>query len=155
MEINGYIPMRIDREEAWKSLFSAEAWKNAIQAEKFEQVGDALYDVAVMVDFAILKGLHDAQLMFNDIIHNYSSNFNVENKLVKTVEGTFELKHPDEVEPEEGTESHPEGTRTILNYRLNMDAGNPLFNAAFEGFKHKIQEAFEEILARLETALHH
>jgi hypothetical protein len=151
MEINGHLPVQSERHEIWTAIFDENAWKEVLEAEKFEQLEEHLYEMTVNVDFAVLKGSHTARLVYSEVVKHESTNFNIENELLKKVAGSFELKNPEDVPLPEGSDAHPEGTRMVLAYRLEMDAGNPFVNAALEAFKGKIREGLEEMLQRLES----
>lgn len=151
MELSGTLPTQSNRENLWSAIFNPEAWKEALPGtERCEQTGENEFELEVPVELGFIKGHQIIKILFSEVVEHTSSNFSLENKMVKKAAGTFEIKNPDEVTPPEDSEGYPAGTQSILVYTLDMDMGNPLFNAAIEGFKGKIKEGLEEILQRLE-----
>ena len=155
MELTGSVPSQADRQQVWDALMNAEYWKEAIpDTEKYELVGENLYEMIVKVDIGPIKGNQTVNVQFSDLVPPNSCNFELQNSLVKTAKGTFTLKDPAEFSSEDGETPPPEDTLTLLAYRLEVDAGNPFFNAVIEGFKGKIKEGLEELLGRLEAKAH-
>ncbi len=151
MELSGTLPTQSGREKLWSVIFNPESWKEALpDTERCEQTGENEFELEVPVELGFIKGHQTIKIIFSEVVEGISSNFSLENKLVKKATGTFEIKNPDEVTPPEDSEGFPAGTQAILEYTMDMDMGNPLFNAALEGFKGKIKEGLEEILQRLE-----
>ncbi|NWJ96132.1 MAG: hypothetical protein HXX20_10140 [Chloroflexi bacterium] len=153
MELNDNIPCRSEKEQLWASLFNAAIWKASIpDAEKYELIGENLYEMDVITDIGPIKGLQTVQIQFSDLQPPQTCSFEVLHGLVKTAKGSFELKDSGllELEEMELFLGLPEGTRTLLFYTLEADTGNPLFNAMLETFKGKIKDGFGEILTRVE-----
>jgi hypothetical protein len=151
MELSGTLPTQSSREKLWSVIFSPEAWKEALpDTESCEQTNENEFELEIPVELGFIKGHQSIKIIFSEIVEGISSSFSLENKLVKSATGTFEILNPDEVTPPEDDEGFPVGTQAILAYTMEMDMGNPLFNAALEGFKGKIKEGLEEILQRLE-----
>ncbi len=152
MELTGSVPSEADKEVFWAALLNAQYWKEAIpDAEKFEMVGENLYELVVNVDIGPIKGNQTVMLQFSDLQPPDSGNFELQNQLIKSAKGTLELKDPSEVVVEDGAAPLPASTVSVLEYKMELDAGNPFFNAMLEGFKGKIKEGFEELVGRLEA----
>ncbi len=148
MELTGSIPSPNDKEQVWAALFNVEAWKASIeQMEKYEEVGENLYDMVVNVEIGPIKGTQEMQLEFSELEPPNSCNFEVKNKLIKSAKGRFQLT--DAVAAE--GETLPEGTKTLLKYTLDVDAGNPIFNAILKSAEDKLKEGVEWILGEVET----
>lgn len=155
MELTGSVPSQASRQQVWDALMNADYWKEAIpDTEKYELVGENLYEMVVKVDIGPIKGNQTVNVQFSDLEPPNSCNFELQNSLVKTAKGTFTLKDPSEFSSEDGETPPPADTVTLLSYRLELDAGNPFFNAVIEGFKGKIKEGLEELLGRLEAKAH-
>ncbi len=158
MEVTGSLASQVERQQLWNALMNAEYWKGAIpDAEKYEQIGPDLYEMTVKVDIGPIKGNQTVKIQFSEIEAPNSCNFDLQNSLIKTARGCFDLKDPGEISSTEGEAKDnavvapPEGTKTVLYYKLEADAGNPFFNAMLDGFKGKVKDGFEELLGRLET----
>jgi carbon monoxide dehydrogenase subunit G len=155
MELTGSVPSQAGRQQVWDALMNADYWKEAIpDAEKFELVGDNLYEMVVKVDIGPIKGHQTVNIQFSDLEPPNSCNFELQNSMIKSAKGLLTLKDPAAFSSEDGETPPPEGTVTLLAYRLEVDAGNPLFNAVLESFKGKIKEGLEEMLGRLEAKAH-
>jgi len=151
MELTGHLGLQSTREALWAAIFDTETWKRAIpDAESYEKIDDNTYEMVVKIDLAIFKGPQTLKLIFEEMVEPESSNFTIENGMIKKAAGGFEIKTPDVAPPPDNEEGYPEGTLSVLGYRLELDAGNPIFNAALEAFKGKIKEGLEEILLRLD-----
>jgi len=150
MELTGSVPSQSGRQQVWDALMSADNWKEAVpDAEKFELVGDNLYEMVVKVDIGPIKGNQTVNIQFSDLQLPNSCNFELQNSLVKTTKGSFTLKDPADFSSEDGETPPLAGTVTLLAYRLEVDAGNPFFNAVIDGYKGRIKEGLEELLGRL------
>jgi carbon monoxide dehydrogenase subunit G len=154
MELTGNVPSQNTKEQLWAAIFNTEAWKQGIEAERYEQVGEGLYEMEVNADIGPIKGKQTAKIQFTDMHEPDSCDFKIEHSLVKSASGNFELKDPTEVTPDGENAVWPTETRTVLVYKLNADMGNPIFNAVLDGFKGKIKEGFEELLGRVEANAH-
>ncbi|HEX2912404.1 MAG TPA: SRPBCC domain-containing protein [Chloroflexia bacterium] len=151
MELTGSVASQAEKERLWDAIFNASYWKEAIpDAEKYEKIGDNLYEMAVKVDIGPIKGNQTVKVQFSELQPPDSCDFEVQNQLVKTAKGSFTLKDAAEAVAVDADDPLPEGTKTVLDYRLEADAGNPFFNAMLEGFKGKIKDGFEELLGRVE-----
>jgi hypothetical protein len=151
MELTGYLGLQSTREALWEAIFETETWKRVVpDAESYEKIEDNTYEMVVKINLAVFKGTQTLKMIFEESIELISSNFTIENSMIKKATGAFEIKHPDEAPIADNEEGYPEGTLSVLGYRLELDAGNPIFNAALEGFKGKIKEGLEEILLRLD-----
>ena len=152
MELTGSLASQAERQQLWDALINVQNWKDAIpDAQKLEQVSDDLYEMEVKVDIGPIKGNQTLKIRFLDQQPPNKLDFELQNSMVKEVKGNFELKNPDEtVEGIEVPSPLPDGTRTVLYYRLNVDAGNPFFNAMLEGYKGRVKDGFDELLGRLE-----
>lgn len=156
MELTGNVPSQAEKAQLWEALFNTEVWKESIPADKYELVGDNLYEMSVEADIGPIKGTQTVKIQFSDLQPPESCNFDVQHQLVKSAQGTLELLDPASVTTEEGAEAPeiPEGTKTVLVYKIKADMGNPIFNAVLDGFKGKIKEGFEELLGRVEQKAH-
>src|SRR5690349_1475933 len=97
MELTGSVPSQASRQQVWDALMNAEYWKEAIpDTEKYELVGENLYEMVVKVDIGPIKGNQTVNVQFSDLEPPNSCNFELQNSLVKTAKGTFTLKDPSE-----------------------------------------------------------
>ncbi len=152
MEVTGSLPSQAEKQPLWDALMSADNWKAAIpDAEKYELIGENLYEMVVKIDIGPVKGNQTLQIQYSNLQPPNSCDFELQNAMVKSAKGHFDLKHPDELPTEEGAAPLPFDTRTVLVYKLEADAGNPIFNAMLDGFKDKIKSGFEELLVKLEA----
>lgn len=155
MELTSSLPCQTERGRLWAALFNTEVWKESVpDAEKYELIGDNLYEMLINADLGPIKGAQTIKIQFSELQPPASCNFELQHSLVKTAKGNFELKNMSDVplEAEDGQMLVvPAGTQTILNYTLNADTGNPLFNVVLDGFKDKIKQGFEELLTQLDT----
>ncbi len=150
MEVTGSVYSQASRQAIWDALMSPQIWKEAIpEAEKYELVGENLYETEVKVDIGPIKGNQTVQIQFSELQPPDKCNFELINSLVKSAKGSVELKSPTGFVPEEGATPPTETTVTVLQYMIDLDAGNPFFNAMLEGFKGKIKEGFEELLGHI------
>ena len=166
MKLNSRVYCRSEREALWAAIFNPEAWKASLpDAQEYEEIEPNEYEMTVKVDFGPLKGNQTLKIIFSELDQPNSCNLKVESKLLKSMTGSYQLVLPDEIKTED-TESQaddksseevkepdviPEETRTIFRYQLNMDMGNPMFNAIIESFKGKVESGFAEILGRLDN----
>ena len=167
MKLNSRVYCRSEREALWTAIFNPEAWKASLpDATEYEEVEPNEYEMIVKVDFGPLKGNQTIKISFSELEPPHSCNLKVANKLLKSMTGSYQLELPGEAVAED-TESNteddkssdeakepeviPEETRTIFRYHLNMDMGNPMFNAIIESFKGKVESGFAEILGRLDN----
>lgn len=156
MELTGIVPSQAEKTQLWEALFNIEVWKESVQADKYELIGDNLYEMSVQADIGPIKGMQTVKIQFTDLQPPDSCNFNVEHQLVKSANGTLKLQDPDAVAADDDFKEFfiPESTKTVMVYKINADMGNPIFNAVLDGFKGKIKEGFEELLQRVEQKAH-
>ncbi len=151
MELTGYLGMKSKPELLWREVFSTEAWKRAIpDAESYEKIEDNTYEMVVKIDMPIFKGAQTVTIVFNDQMPPRSTNFTIETGMIKSANGSFEIAHHSDFQVVDEPVDFQDGTVSVMSYKLQVDAGNPLVNAALEGFKPKIKNGLEEILLRLD-----
>ncbi len=154
MELTGSLTSQVAHQKLWDSIMSTSFWKEAVpDVERYELIGQNLYEMLVKMDIGPIKGNQNIKIQFSDLLPPRACKFDVQNSLIKTARGSFSLVEPSDL-PDSGVvipNPIPENTQTVLGYNLEIDAGNPFFNAMLEGFKDKIQQGFEELLGRLET----
>jgi len=155
MELTSSLPCQTEKARLWAALFNTEVWKESVpDAEKYELIGDNLYEMVIDADLGPIKGKQAIKIQFSELQPPESCNFELQHSLVKTAKGNFVLKDLADIPlvADDGQMLHvPDGTQTMLSYTLTADTGNPLFNVVLEGFKDKIKEGFEELLAQLDT----
>jgi hypothetical protein len=152
MEVNGSVHSQAARQKLWDALMNTDVWKEAIpEAEKYELVGEDVYEMVVRVDIGPVKGSQTIKVQFLELQPPDSCDFELQHMLVKTVKGNFTIIEPHELVVEEGEEPPPEGTTTVLTYRIEADSGNSMLNAMIETLKDRIKGGFEEVLVRIET----
>ncbi len=150
MELSGNLPSQSDKQTLWDTLMSTEAWKESIpDAEKYEQIGENLYEMAVKADIGPIKGTQTIKIQFNELVPPDSLQFDLQHSLVKTAKGTFLLEDPKNPNPDGDAWVVGDEVKTMLVYKLEADAGNPIFNAILESMKGKIKEGFEELLGQV------
>ncbi len=167
MKLDSRVYCRSEREALWAAIFNPEAWKASLpDATEYEEVEPNEFEMTVKVDLGPLKGNQTLKIIFSELERPHSCNLKVESKLLKSMAGSYQLELPSEAVAED-TESQaedaqsseevkepeviPEETRTIFRYQLNLDMGNPMFNAIIESFKGKVESGFAEILGRLDN----
>jgi hypothetical protein len=155
MQIEGKLPLECAKSTFWSALFDSEAWHTASEElERFDLVEENHYEIAVHTEIGPIKGTQIIKLTYSDLVPEQSCAFLLEHNLVKEAKGVFELKLPPEVEPGEDEEplEIPDTAKSVLIYYLEVDAGNPVFNAILETLKGKLKESFEEFLTALALA---
>src|SRR5689334_14914248 len=101
MELSGNVACQSNREQLWAGLFNTEVWKASIpDAERYESVGDNLYEMDVKADIGPIKGKQTLKIQFSELQPPNSCNFELTHQLVKSAKGFFELKDPSEVKDE-------------------------------------------------------
>jgi len=166
MKLDSRVYCRSEREALWAAIFNPEAWKASLpDAQEYEEVEPNEYEMTVKVDLGPLKGNQTVKIIFSELEPPHSCNLKVESKLLKSMTGSYHLALPGEAVAEDNEnpaaeaessdeakepEVIPAETRTIFRYHLNLDMGNPMFNAIIESFKGKVESGFAEILGRLD-----
>lgn len=155
MEVTGNLAMKAEKEKLWNTLVDLEQWRGSMpEIIAFEKTADHEYQMTVKLDLGIIKGDQTLKIKLSDLESPTSCTFNVENELIKTAKGNFLLKDPAQAiqeDPANTPAEVPEGTKTFLIYKLDLDAGNPFYNTIMEGFKGKLKEGFEELLKSLDA----
>jgi carbon monoxide dehydrogenase subunit G len=156
MRLEGKLALECEKDTFWAALFDGEVWLSASeQLERFELVEENQYELAVQVELGPIKGVQTIKLSYSELVPNQSCSFVLEHNLIKEAKGAFDLKLPPEIETIEGQDeafSMPEDTKSVVVYGMDLDAGNPVFNAAIETLKSKLRENFEEFLTALAGA---
>lgn len=154
MNLDSRVNCRSNRETLWAAIFNPEAWKASIpDAHDYEQVGDNEYEMTVKVDFGPLKGNQTVKIIFSDLDEPNSCSLAIENKMIKSMTGSYRLVEPGTETGEDAAEIEavPEGTQTIFLYQIATDLGNPMFNAIVDSFKARVESGFNEIIGRLDN----
>ena len=151
MELSGFLGFQSEREHLWNAIYDTNSWLEAIPAaERCEQIEDNVFEMVVNFDLPVLKGSQTVTIIFSEAAMHERNCFFLENGMIKSAFGSFHIQSPHEALPEDG-EDYPAGTNCVLGYRLELDTGNTLFNAALEGLKPKLKQGIEKILLRLEA----
>ena len=152
MDVNGSLASQHAREKLWDTLTNVDNWKKALpQPERLDKIGDNSYELEVKVDFGLIKGNQTIKIDFTDLQRPNSFGLVLHHSMVKETKGTFELKDPGEtVEGVEAPNPLPDGTQTVVFYKLHIDAGNPFVNNILDSFKDRVKSGFDELLSRLD-----
>jgi carbon monoxide dehydrogenase subunit G len=156
MRLEGKLALECEKDFLWRALFDGEVWQTASEhLERFDLIEENNYELAVHVELGPVKGTQIVKLTYSDIVPTESCSFLLEHNLIKEAKGTFDFKLPHEVvttENEEESFDIPQTALSVVLYGMDIDAGNPIFNAAIDTFKGKLKESFEEFLTALAAA---
>jgi hypothetical protein len=161
MEIFGSLISTADRQRLYDTMTNVENWRSFIpHAKSFEHKEDDSYEVVIEVDVGPIKGDQTVTLKLTEQNPPHSSNFEMHNSIVKNVKGNFTFLEPGDGFPEGYDAEKIEmpvptpSTRTILLYKLDVDAGNPFVNGFIDMMKGKAKDGFDELLRSLEARAH-
>lgn len=152
MKLEGNLFLQSAKELFWSALFDVDVWKEAAEElERFDRLSDTEFEAGVYIELGPIKGTQVIKLTYSNLVPVQSCDFLMTHSLVKEAKGTFEFKLPTEVTPSDlDDEPVPDEANTVLLYGMEIETGNPIFNAALETVKGKLKSDFESFLIKLE-----
>lgn len=150
MDISGKVITKAEKEKLYDTLLDFDNWKKAVpDVTSYEKVGDNSYEMTVKVNLGPVKGDQKIKIEFTGLDRPNSTDFQIQNSMIKSAKGNFELQAVSELDGQlpDGGEI-PAGTKSVILYSLQLDAGNPFFNTVLEGFKGQVASGFEELLGQ-------
>jgi hypothetical protein len=150
MDISGKVVTKAEKEKLFDTLLDFDNWKSAVpDVVDYQKVGDNSYEMTVKVNLGPVKGDQKLKIDFTSLDRPNSANFQIQNSLIKSAKGNFVLQAVSELDGQlPGGGEIPAGTKSVILYTLQLDAGNPFFNTVLEGFKGQVASGFEELLGQ-------
>lgn len=144
MEVSGKVNSQAAKQQAWQAIMTVDNWKQIIpDVSKLESTGEHSYEMVVKVEIGPIKGNQTIHIDFSNLNAPNSGDFMLKHAMIKSVKGHLDFK--DQADGEVLTDN----AKTVVHYKLDIDAGNPFFNAALDGYKGMMQQGFEELLRGL------
>jgi hypothetical protein len=150
MDISGKVVTKAEKEKLFDTLLDFDNWKSAVpDVVDYQKAGDNSYEMTVKVNLGPVKGEQKLKIDFTSLDRPNSADFQIQNSLIKSAKGNFGLQAVSELDGQlPGGGEIPAGTKSVILYSLQLDAGNPFFNTVLEGFKGQVASGFEELLGQ-------